>query len=95
MSAERREQYAAALSKLDGWRAEHIRDHGQRPEYLAAADAVMAVADAENARLRAELGRVRDLHTEVPGSTASSGGVCWYCFESWPCATIDEGQTND
>lgn len=45
----RRERYALAISRLDGWREEHVADHGQRPKYLKYADAVLALVDAEMA----------------------------------------------
>lgn len=37
----------------------------------------------------AAIARIRSRHVEYEGATVSAGSECGYCFESWPCGTVE------
>ncbi|PVC80647.1 hypothetical protein DBP19_36530, partial [Streptomyces sp. CS090A] len=61
-SADRRDRYAAAMALRDGHPEWPVRYEADERDYRRRADAVMAVADAEQAELRAQIANLRTMY---------------------------------
>lgn len=90
-ATERRTRYAAAMAKRDGdtWPNQY---EGDEHDYRRRADAAMAVADAEQAALKAEVDRLRAALTAIRHLHKDSPmGPCPVCIDADAVAAGRDG----